>query len=758
MAERLQERIRQLSELKTHFMINARYLDKKGWQDRIDLEKDLTSCEAELFIIMKAINMSQQRNDERASQSSGFLRWYLSASQVVWHLMKDKNEPLLEFQLGNATYERIENSDGSNHNAVEIEHIRGLNLLPNALYPEIIGPYHDPQQGRSSESLRMLQMHWFMLEAIAGIPVVEEFQVTVHPLKVQLERSLGKALFEYIFPGIGSNAFDGGGFSPLMVKNMKPVDDHDDEEGERARNIVSPDQEVQLPDKGDMRDSTPGAIGSRLQPTYNLRKNNPGKTSATTSNKIKGLGLSNHRIGLFGHHNRGSYKSSTDVHTLHREPSTHSLSSLRSKFRDGSAAGVDQENGSKYNLTRTESQDRPGWRLRRRDSGTADKDKKKPSDDVSQMVARASNYMTLAHVKLNSFVICLSYKGQRDRNLEDLHDFVFRMPPLEYRNKTWSNLDLALHFKKDVIRALISHTGAIIGNKFSHHRPGKKQVERLREAAAGNALIPNGDRLANTPSVSSDRSSVLTDFDTTPPRTSFQSETSSRRFEPSPLLRTGDWSDMTDPQTRDDLSVSAVGNGNATGTSNSERTSLSIDSRSAGQASPQRDHFPFSPSSPSRFDLLGPILSVLPRPSTSGSGFIHGKSLLKDVVARHFSTDSSEGPHNDRDGDHRSIRSTIHKGRVRFMKKNSFGSVNEDKYTSEQSYSNSQDESGPSEGKLQRPGSAPGAGDTADGRGENGGHDADDKNHESERDQRPSMHKRNTVIALGKKVLHGFKG
>jgi hypothetical protein len=118
------------------------------------------------------------------------------------------------------------------------------------------------------------------------------------------------------------------------------------------------------------------------------------------------------------------------------------------------------------------------------------------------MMSRASNYMTLAHVKLDSFVICLSYKGKGDHNIEDLHDFVFRMPTLEYRNKTWSNLDLALRLKKDFIKALISHTGAILGNKFTHHRTNKQQQNRLREIAASAAVLPNSDTLINTPGTS----------------------------------------------------------------------------------------------------------------------------------------------------------------------------------------------------------------------------------------------------------------
>jgi hypothetical protein len=132
-----------------------------------------------------------------------------------------------------------------------------------------------------------------------------------------------------------------------------------------------------------------------------------------------------------------------------------------------------------------------------RDTAT-DRDKDKPADDLTQMMSRASNYMTLAYVKIPSVVLCLSYKGRGERNIEDVHNFVFRMPALEYRNKTWSNLDLALRLKKDVIRALISHTGAIIGNKFSHHRPSKGQQSRLREMATSSSLLPNTDNLSNT--------------------------------------------------------------------------------------------------------------------------------------------------------------------------------------------------------------------------------------------------------------------
>ena len=546
MATSLQERIRQLEEIKMHFQINAKYLDRDGWQDRISLEKELTSCEDELFFIMKAITTSQQKSEERKSSgSSGLLRWYLSASEVVWHLMRDKNEPLLEFQLSDAAYERIDNNDGSNHNAMEIESVRGFNLLPNAIYPDIIGPLDDPSHGSAphGEPQKMLQVHWYMLEAIAGIPVLEKFQVSVFPLNVQLERDLGKKLFEYIFPGAGAKeAEKDKTFSPFMVKHMEPIDDAEDAEAEVAEAALSPGSADPSVSQQELHFSELGAMGRRLKPTLNLGHSER-HSSQSPANKQRGLAIApDHPFRLFKHSDM-SNESRTRFslpQTPERKVSTTNISLLK-RTVSGSSTSLS-------GLGQAEEKKKPAsdGKVRR-----SKKDKKeKASDDLSQMMSRASSYMTLAHVRLDSFVVCLSYKGKGDRNFEDLHGFVFRMPVLEYRNKTWSNLDLALRLKKDVIKALISHTGAIIGNKFTHHRPGKQAQSRLREIARGHTLIANSDTLINSPSTSETGSihSTTQNGDSTSGRTSSHStrvangNDASSSFSPTPLTRTGSYS------------------------------------------------------------------------------------------------------------------------------------------------------------------------------------------------------------------------
>jgi hypothetical protein len=527
MAESLQERIRQLEEIKNHFQIHAKYLDKQGWQDRISLEQDLANCEDELFFIMKAITTSQRKHDDRnASQSNGLLRWYLSASEIVWHLMREKNEPLLEFQLRNAAYERTDNSDGSNHNVMEVDHIHGLNLLPNALYPELIGPYHDhTRKGITGRDDKMLRVQWYMLEAIAGIPVLDDFEVNLFPLKIQLERELGKNLFEYIFPGISSDESGDTGSSPLMTKHMKPVGEDESEEESLLNDASRRPSSIDVSREEASITTGPGGLKHRLKPTLSL--------PASSSLKAKGLGIhteakDNHsHFRLFQHPNR-SQSSASRPASVRLPPKRASAEDLRlpkrtgtsSSFTNLSSLNGGSEKSKRHGLTRSSSKDRH--------------EKEKPSDDLTQMLSRASNYMTLAHVKISSVVLCLSYKGKGERNIEDVHDFVFRMPVLEYQNKTWSNLDLALRLKKDVIRALISHTGAIIGNKFSHHRPSKAQLSRLRELANASQVIPNAESISNASDSTSTFDAYSREDVTGPPGEGFAIALTA----PSPISRT----------------------------------------------------------------------------------------------------------------------------------------------------------------------------------------------------------------------------
>ncbi|KAI9651933.1 MAG: hypothetical protein M1831_007475 [Alyxoria varia] len=499
----LQDRLRQLEEIKTHFHVNEKYLDKKGWEDRIAVDQDIASCEDELFFMMKAITTSQRKSNDRlgGSQVTGLLRYYFSSTEIVWHLQKESDQPLAEFQLRHAAFERTDMSDGSNHNSMEIDRIFGLNLLEHALYPEMVTAYH--KNGNTSSKLKMFRVSWHMLEAVAGIPVVDHFEINLFPLCVQLEYETGRQLFEYIFPGKGTG---GEGSSPFLVRHRpaQALDDEQNEQAEEAARQASLRQAESDPSFGNAAPGVAAGAGSlelRLKPTHELPDIKRSSNSAAKQSNSQGLGLL-----LGGYDPRrlfsqqpGATRSSNNVSHQYR-PDTNgraSVEGLQTPRGDGKASKTSPAPTDRDVEKRTRFSLQTSQRSSSNESRTRSRKDAEKSDDLTQMLNRASNYMTLAYVKIPSVVLCLSYKGRGSRNFEDVHNLVFRMPTVEYRNKTWSNMDLVLALKKEIIRTLISHTGTIIGNKFAHHKPGKLQQGRLRELASSSVMLASNNNLSS---------------------------------------------------------------------------------------------------------------------------------------------------------------------------------------------------------------------------------------------------------------------
>ncbi|KAI1132974.1 mitochondrial protein from FMP27-domain-containing protein [Nemania abortiva] len=501
MVTQLQERIRNLEEIKSRFQIHSKHLDRKGWEDRLLLERDLAANEDELFFMMKAITSSQRKYDG-SLQSIALLKWTITAREIVWHLIQDNHEPLVELQLKDVEYDRTDNSDGSHINLMQIGRILGLNLMPNAIYPEMIGPYVEDDKGRpvDMKDKQMIRVYFHMLEAIAGIPVMDHFEVNLFPMKIQLEREVGKKLFQYIFPEMedvdavnGSNSAE----TPSITRTSDsrttldtPLDDSTS--GSVRFGSISSDKESPF-------NTRAGSLELRLRPTLTLDSRTPQDDGGS---KIKAVsihsGEGTHMFRLFGGKSASKKPSYESLRPSNIPKPGIARTSTTASFAS------DSKRGARFALPRR--------------TGNSEVE---PSDDLSKMITRASSYMTFAYIKMPSVVLCLSYKGKGERNIEDVHDFVFRLPAIEYRNKTWSNLDLAMNLKNHVIRALISHTGAIISNKFSKHRPTTAQQSKHRELATSSVLLATPS-LSNTADNSDDSSSIVAmspiDYSRSPPR------------------------------------------------------------------------------------------------------------------------------------------------------------------------------------------------------------------------------------------------
>lgn len=77
-------------------------------------------------------------------------------------------------------------------------------------------------------------------------------------------------------------------------------------------------------------------------------------------------------------------------------------------------------------------------------------------DDVDKMKERAEKNKLFVYIKIPEVPVKVSYKGSKEKNLEDLRDVSIVIPTLEYHNMTWTWLDLLMAIRNDTKRVLVS--------------------------------------------------------------------------------------------------------------------------------------------------------------------------------------------------------------------------------------------------------------------------------------------------------------
>lgn len=77
-------------------------------------------------------------------------------------------------------------------------------------------------------------------------------------------------------------------------------------------------------------------------------------------------------------------------------------------------------------------------------------------DDVEKMKERAEKNKLFIYIKIPEVPVRVSYKGNKEKNFEDIRDFSLVIPTLEYHNVTWTWLDLLLAMKSDSRRVMFS--------------------------------------------------------------------------------------------------------------------------------------------------------------------------------------------------------------------------------------------------------------------------------------------------------------
>ncbi|KAL0271984.1 UNVERIFIED_CONTAM: hypothetical protein PYX00_005130 [Menopon gallinae] len=114
-------------------------------------------------------------------------------------------------------------------------------------------------------------------------------------------------------------------------------------------------------------------------------------------------------------------------------------------------------------------------------------------DDVEKMKERAEKNKLFIYIKIPEVPVRVSYKGNKEKNIEDIRDFSLVIPTLEYHNVTWTWLDFLLAMKTDSKRVILSQAikqKLQIKTNRGNKEEGLPQEEDKARMLLGSRVVP----------------------------------------------------------------------------------------------------------------------------------------------------------------------------------------------------------------------------------------------------------------------------
>jgi len=503
---RLQDTIRSMNKIENNLTGRRSILDDVERNDLLVVSNQKHESIVELYLLMRVALLGGRQS----KASDDYLEWNIRADDIKLHMLDEERLPFLDVLLTNSHFKRIEGSDRSDRNVVIVEKVEVFNLEKNCELPILFAPYdikssdnnsnnssnnynnnnnntncYGNNKDNNSSSNPMIHVFWKMDNPVGGIRVIHKFEIGLEPLQLNIDQFTGEKIMKYAFPEESPllskstiNSHNGNGTTNSNQKigpNENKIEDlnGDDDNGNDGNdendvnvNIDGFDENVESHINGNGHRVEININGNNQQDYEENglkleeipEENGYGNGDDGNGNDYEGEGKGDQ---INGHRRQPSGKRSLFSFKSKDTNNSHNSSNLNKTFTNASHSTNKSSKRKLYNNDE-EGDD---------DGGEDDDD----DEEIEEMIRRASNYLSIVSFRFKSCIINVTYRGHGAKRLINVSNFTLKMPEMIFTNQTWTLLDLTMGIKKLIIKALLNHTGSILGNKLSKHR--KKNFE-----------------------------------------------------------------------------------------------------------------------------------------------------------------------------------------------------------------------------------------------------------------------------------------
>ncbi|KAG6873749.1 hypothetical protein C0995_011568 [Termitomyces sp. Mi166 len=178
---------------------SRRLAGKDGQLELLKLKAHIFLLSEELNFLFDAIKLAQDRHDDHSDQKSALLL-HASSDEISWKMLDDRREILAKLVVQDINFNWLSRRDSSTSNDLSVRDLTAFDGSRHAIWPEIVSKYNEPANHPLLKRGLFLIASWTVLAPVGGIIIYESFEMSLHPIRLQIDARVGRRIMDYMWP------------------------------------------------------------------------------------------------------------------------------------------------------------------------------------------------------------------------------------------------------------------------------------------------------------------------------------------------------------------------------------------------------------------------------------------------------------------------------------------------------------------------------------------------------------------------------
>ncbi|GLB33910.1 putative RNA pol II promoter Fmp27 protein [Lyophyllum shimeji] len=178
---------------------SRRLEEEEGQLEMLKLKAHIFLLSEELNFLFDAIKLAQDRFDDHTDQKSALLL-HASSSEISWRMLDDRRDLLSKLVVQGIDFLWLSRQDSSTSNSLTVRNLQAFDGSRHALWTEILSKHDEPANHPLLKRGLFLLASWTVLAPVGGITIYESFELSLHPMRLQIDARVGRRIMEYLWP------------------------------------------------------------------------------------------------------------------------------------------------------------------------------------------------------------------------------------------------------------------------------------------------------------------------------------------------------------------------------------------------------------------------------------------------------------------------------------------------------------------------------------------------------------------------------